>query len=102
MNHPPKYTTMTNNQHIEFQKKQFCLLHTKNHQGGNLLPMNYLELSLDLLMNVIESRQKILMQHLKFDNDYKQLFLLDVDDANDINNDHDVLKNNDNDNMKRS
>ena len=93
---------MTNNEQIEFQKKQFSRLQIKNEQGGNLLPMNYLELNLDLLMNIIESRQKILLQHLKFDNDYKQIFLLDIDDDNDNNNGHDVLENNDNKSQKRS
>jgi hypothetical protein len=73
---------------IEVQKKLLLALNKKDDKGKNILPINYLKLNIDLLMHIIESRQKILTQRLEFEDDFNKLFVIDnVDDDDHENND---------------
>jgi len=72
---------------IEVQKKLLLALNKKDDNSKNILPINYLKLNINLLMHIIESRQKILIPRFEFESDFNQLFVIDnVDD--DDHNDH--------------
>ncbi|CAF2975146.1 unnamed protein product [Rotaria sp. Silwood2] len=75
---------------IENQKNIFLNRDKKEDTEGSL-PMNYSKLHTALLMNIIESRQKILIQRLEFDDDFNKTFPADNNtDANNQNiSDHD-------------
>ena len=79
---------------IEDQKKIFLVRNKQEEQeeGKASLSVNYSKLNIDLLMHIIESRQKILIQRIEFDCDFNKTFL--TDDCDD--NDNDLAKNDDN------
>ena len=52
--------------------------------------MNYSELNIDLVKNIIENRQKILLQRLAFQNDFNQLFAIQNIHPNDDDSNHEV------------
>jgi hypothetical protein len=78
----------------------------------NSLSINYSKLNIDLLMNIIESRQKILIQRIESDFAFNTAFLLhhtndqDTDEKNDDddnnNNDSDHDNNEQDDNNKQN
>ncbi len=69
-------------------------MNKKDEKGKDILSINYLKLNIDLLMKIIESRQKISIQRLEFDNDFKETFVIDDDDGDD--NDNECDKNDEN------
>jgi hypothetical protein len=76
------------NQHDEKGKQEAA--------GYNSLSINYSKLNIDLLMNIIESRQKILIQRIEFDFDFNTAFLLQHSDDQDTDEKHDDDDNNNN------
>ncbi|CAF1316513.1 unnamed protein product [Rotaria sordida] len=68
---------------IELQKQMFLALKKKDEKEKNILSFNYLKLNIDLLMNIIESRQKVLIQRLEFEDHFNQLFPHNNDDDDD-------------------
>lgn len=61
----------------EFNAKFLFTLKMRDETGQNMLATNYSQLNFDLLMNIIESRQKILVQRLVFQNDLNEVFVAD-------------------------
>ncbi len=59
---------------ITVQKQTFIGLNKTDIKGKNQLPINYFKLNKDLLMDIIESRQKLLIQRLQFENDFNEIF----------------------------
>ena len=51
-------------------------------EGATSLSLNYAKLNIDLLMDIIESREKVLLQRIEFDGDFYRTFPID-DDYND-------------------
>lgn len=77
---------------IADQKKIFLALHEKRQQEDkDGLSKNYLKLNTDLLMNIIESRQKVLIQRLEFDSDFQQTFRMNDEDEHDQANNVDKI-----------
>lgn len=59
---------------IQDQKKEFLLiLNETNQEKCCLLSNKYSQLNIDLLMNIIESRQKILIQRMEFESDLNEI-----------------------------
>ncbi|CAF1344554.1 unnamed protein product [Adineta steineri] len=96
-----KYKVVDNQKSIEEQKRRFLALNEKEEdeeeqgaaiviKGKDSLTTKYSKLNTDLLMNIIESREKILVQRIEFDCDFKKAFPTDNyhnDDDDDIDRD---------------
>ncbi|CAF4235866.1 unnamed protein product, partial [Adineta steineri] len=96
-----KYKVVDNQKSIQEQKRRFLALNEEEQeeeeQGAAIvikrkdsLTTKYSKLSTDLLMNIIESREKILIQRIEFDCDFKKIFPIDNyhnDDDDDIDRD---------------
>ncbi|CAF4108998.1 unnamed protein product [Adineta steineri] len=97
-----KYKVVDNQKSIEEQKRRFLALNEKEEEdeeeqgaaivikGKDSLTTKYSKLNTDLLMNIIESREKILVQRIEFDCDFKKAFPTDNyhnDDDDDIDRD---------------
>ncbi|CAF0986909.1 unnamed protein product [Rotaria sp. Silwood1] len=72
----------------------FLALKEKDEKGKNILPFNYLKLNIHILINIIESRQKVLIQRFEFEDHFNQLLPHNTDDDDD--DDGDDHNNNDN------
>ena len=48
-------------------------------EGATSLSLDYAKLNIDLLMDIIESRQKVLLQRIEFDDDFNHTFTTDDD-----------------------
>lgn len=96
-NQRPILTVANCEQLIDNHKKSFLTADKDDEERQSSLPTNYSKLNIDLLMHIIESRQKILLQRLEFHADFQKIFTIDDnsgggggdDDRNEREDDHD-------------
>ena len=89
--------TVEDYEHIIDDHKKFFRTSNQVGEGATSLPVNYSKLNIDLLMDIIESRQKVLLQRIEFDDDFNQTFPIDndCDDHDDSDEEPDNTDNND-------
>jgi hypothetical protein len=90
--------TVADYEHIIDEHKKFFLTSSQvGGEGATSFSFNYSKLNIDLLMNLIESRQKVLLQRIEFDDHFKQTFVIDghCDDHDDSDEEPDNIDNND-------
>ena len=71
--------TVADYERIIDDHKKFFLTSNQMAEGTTSFLLNYSKLNIDLLMNLIECRQKTLLQRIEFDDDFKQTFPVDDD-----------------------
>ena len=91
--------TVADYEHIIDDHKKFFLTSNQVGEGATSLSLNYSKLNIDLLMNIIESRQKTLLQRTEFDDDFNQTFPTD-DDGDDLDDSDEEPGNTDNNDQR--